>query len=145
MFRTGQQLTSISFRSPTHGAQGGQFGEVLPQGRVRVAQFFQRLAQLEGHTGAGQALERVPAAGLVGIDDGIGFGQPVRRAVMVRDDDVHAGRRLRDFAQAADAAVHGHDQRRPPLKERLQGLRIEAVALALPLRDIGPDAGPAGL
>ena len=108
---------------------------VAVEHRVRVA--VERADQLECHTHAREAVERVGVPGLLAVDDRFGLGQLVVALVMVGDDDLHAElARERDLLVRGDARVHGYHQARAASVQLLHRLPRQTVALAQTVRDI---------
>ena len=108
---------------------------VAVEHRVRVA--VERADQLECHTHAREAVERIGVPGLLAVDDRFGLGQLVVALVMVGDDDLHAKlARERDLLVRGDARVHGYHQARAASVQLLHRLPRQAVALAQTVRDI---------
>ena len=97
----------------------------------------QALGQLEGHSHAGQILERVGTARLLGIDDGHGGRQRLADRVMVGDDQVQARPGLLDLVDRADAAVDGDDDAHARGVEAPQGVEVQAIALVHAVGDVG--------
>ncbi len=106
---------------------------------------FQCGEQLERDARAGKIAVRAAAVGAPGVHDRTGRGQLLPRAVVVRHHGVHPeGGRERDFRRGGDAVVHGHNQPHALGVQRPDRLFVQAVALALPLRNIIDDVSAAG-
>ena len=114
---------------------GREGGEVNPLFDAVHAQ--QRLRDFERDPRAAQPLERIRLNQR--IQHCIGFGQLFRQLVMVGDDDGHATLfRQRDFIEIGDAAVHGQQQS-AFLREQLNRVGVQPIALFVARGDIRAD------
>ena len=104
-------------------------------GRLEPA-LGQRLRHLERDAGAGKLFERVRAVGAVRVDDRNGSRELGGHVVVIGDDDVQADRvGRRDLGRRRHATVDGDDQPGLLLGEDAQDVRVEAVAVAVAVRD----------
>ena len=102
----------------------------------------ERLHQLQRHADAGQVLVRIRAVVPLRVDDGERRRQLGVRLVVIGDDQVDAelARAARGVG-AANAAVDRHDERDAVGVQPLDRRRLQAVAVAQPLRDEVDDVG----
>ena len=76
----------------------------------------------------------------LGVEQGARGRQLRRRHVVVDHDDLDAEAvRVLDLVDRRRTAVAGHDQPDAAVGQRLDGARVEPVALALAVRDVGQD------
>ena len=113
-------------------AQGQQIQEAL--GGLALEGKHQRVEELVGHAHAGQALVGIGAAGLVGIEDGVGGRQLARGLVMIGDDDAHAqGLGVGHLGHGRDARVHGNEPARAQFIQPGHAGEADAVAFLEPV------------
>ena len=106
--------------------------------------------KLPGHPGAGQAVEPIGVAGLLGVDQGVGRRQ-AREApiggegeVVVGHHQSHAGRPVGRHLDRAGPAVDGHHTLDPAGGQLLECGAVEPVSLGHPVGDVGEHVGAAG-
>ena len=123
------------FAHQRHDVRDGRQRRQLPQGFDGLLA-AQRLYQLERDARAAQPPERVIAHQR--IEHGLAVGQPRTELMVVGDDHAHAQlARVRDLVRTGDAAVHG-DQQLRVRSDFVDGRHVEAVALAVPVRNVKP-------
>ena len=122
------------------GGDGGHLqktGQSLFAGAGRVAPLQQRLRQLHRNGRAAEKFFRISAGGLVGIENGqrVGHGIAGLQQMMVGDDQVQA-QAARGFGlgKGSHAGVHRNDQPDALGVSRFKHARLQAVALAQPVR-----------
>ncbi len=97
------------------------------------------LRQFEGNTCPAQCRKGIIAKRRV--HQGVCRGQLPLKGMVIGDDDSQAQRLCQaHLLQRRDAAVHADDHPRPPADLRHR-LGVEAIALLLPVRDIGKGCG----
>ena len=101
-----------------------------------------RPGQLEGHAGAAQVAEGIGGARQPRMDEHVGRRQRLVEMMMVGDDELHAqGPGPSGRLHGGDPAVHRDDQAAAVGGERLDGPRLEAVAVLEAVGHVPADAG----
>ena len=119
-----------------------------PRGKEPV--LAQRAAQadgeVEGDAGGAQPLGGVAAAGLQRVQHREGLGHRLGHGVVIDDDAGRgpAGWRGRFVSMRGDAAVERDEQARAIAADALDGLGVEAVALAEPVGNVRGDVAADG-
>ena len=121
------------FTHQRHDVRNGRQRRQLPQ-RLDGLLAAQRLHQLERDACAAQPPERILAQQR--IEHGFAFRQLRSELVVVRHDHAHAQLTgVRNLVRTGDAAVH-RDQQLRVLGQPVDGRHVEAIALAVPVRNI---------
>ena len=97
------------------------------------------LNELKRDTNTCEILLRIGAVCTMRVHHGIGRREHLPRQMMIRDDDVHAPRRLCHSIHRGNAAVHRHKKATALPRDLLQGIGVQPIALRETVRDIVGD------
>ena len=126
------------------GAQVEKWVEVVLVGQSPA--LAERLTKFESYTTSGQFFVGVKAVGTLGIEDGLGHGKFLLRAVVVTDNDVYAQLSgVCNLVEGLDATVQGDDQGDAQLCGQIDAVKGQSVALFVAVGKVGFNGSDCGL